>query len=69
MIEELNTIGIEIPNKVKVIIIFMNLLESYQYLITMLESIKEKSYLGWHEYHVIQWKFIRKEKEYFSQTM
>jgi len=46
MIEELNTIGIEIPNKVKVIIIFMNLLESYQYLITMLESIKEKSYLG-----------------------
>jgi hypothetical protein len=49
---------------------FMSLLESYQYLITMLESTKEKNH-NWDNMNIklFNEKFIRKEKDDFSQTM
>jgi hypothetical protein len=49
---------------------FMSLLESYHYLITMLESIKEKNH-NWDNMNIMLFneKFIRKEKGDFSQTM
>jgi hypothetical protein len=39
IIEELDVIGIAIPEEVKVIMFLMNLPQNYEYLVTSLESL------------------------------
>ncbi len=55
--------GIEIPNKAKVMVLFMSLPKNYQYLITMLESIKEKNHT-WDDMNIglFNEKFIHKKR-------
>jgi len=42
LVEKLDDIGAIIPNEIKVMVLLMSLLESYQYLITTLEMLKEE---------------------------
>jgi hypothetical protein len=40
MAEELDVIGTTIPPKVKIMVLLMNLFESYEFLVTSLESLE-----------------------------
>jgi hypothetical protein len=45
MVEEINAIKATILDKIKVMVLFMSLPKSYQYLITMLETLKPKYFI------------------------
>jgi hypothetical protein len=42
LVEKLYYIGATIPNEIKVMVLLTSLLESYQYLITTLETLREE---------------------------
>jgi hypothetical protein len=45
MVEEINAIKATILDKIKVMVLFMSLPKSYQYLITMFETLKPKYFI------------------------
>ncbi len=70
LVEELDDIGATTPNEIKVMVLLMSLLESYQYLITTFEMLKEEDCTQDDvNTMLLNEKLMQKEKCDYSQTM
>jgi hypothetical protein len=71
--KELNVIGITIPKEVKVMVFLMSLSQSYEYLVTFLESLKsfDPKKLTWEVVvtRSLNEKIMKKEKNESLETM
>jgi hypothetical protein len=73
IVKESNVIEIAIPEEVKVIMFLMSLLQSYEYLVTSLESLKsfDLKKLTWETIvtRLLNEELMRKEKNKSLETM